>query len=187
MGGHSEIMMEMKALRFGTWVAAAVSTLCLVGGVGAQESLDKGKSPAQLFASDCSICHKSAQGLAKTGGLLGLDNFLRTHYTASRETASAIANYLKSVDAAAAGRATRRTAKGDGKAPPDGRKKSGVMSGGTKGAGRKPDAAPDKSKPSVSRSSEPKQTEILAPEPKSTESRPLPAGEAKPAEGAKPK
>jgi hypothetical protein len=181
--------MEMKTLGFVTWVAAAGSILFLVGGAGAQESLDKGKSPAQLFASDCSICHKSAQGLAKSGGLFGLDNFLRTHYTASRETASAIANYLKSVDAAAPGRATKRTAKGDGKTPRDDRKKSGVKPGGTRGAGRKPDAAADKStepKPSVLRSSEPKQTEILAPEPKSTESRPIPAGEAKPAEGAKP-
>lgn len=181
--------MDLKALRSG--LAAAMGTLCLAGGAGAQESLDKGKSPTQLFASDCSICHKSPQGLAKAGGLLGLDNFLRTHYTASRETATAIANYLKSVDAAAPGRATRRSVKGDEKTTPDDRKKSGVKPGETKGTAKKPHAAAGKSsepKPSVSRSSEPKPTEILAPEPKSTESKsdaPSP-GEAKPAEGAKP-
>ena len=28
----------------------------------AQENLDFGKTPAQLFASDCAICHKSPQG-----------------------------------------------------------------------------------------------------------------------------
>ena len=73
-------------------------TLILAGPAAGQESLDKGKTPAQLFASDCSPCHKSPQGLAKSGGLFGLDGFLREHYTASRESAAAIANYLKSME-----------------------------------------------------------------------------------------
>ena len=78
-------------------------TLILAGPAAGQESLDKGKTPAQLFASDCSPCHKSPQGLAKSGGLFGLDGFLREHYTASRESAAAIANYLKSMEGGPSG------------------------------------------------------------------------------------
>jgi hypothetical protein len=175
--------MDLKTLRCGIRLAAAIGTLCLVDGAGAQESLDRGKSPAQLFASDCSVCHKSPQGLAKGGGLLGLDSFLRTHYTASRETASAIASYLKSVNTgpAAPARATKRGVKGDEKGQPDERKKSGAKPGETKGAGKKPDAAIPSKPP------ESGPADILAPEPRSTESRPgVPsASEARPAEGAK--
>src|SRR5205814_6775510 len=56
------------------------------------------KPPAQLFASDCTGagCHKGPQGLARGGilGMTGLAGFLREHYTNSRESASALANYL---------------------------------------------------------------------------------------------
>ena len=70
----------------------------LAGAASAQENLDAGKSGAQLYASNCAICHKSAQALNKSGGgLFGLDSFLREHYTSSRESAAAISAYLKSV------------------------------------------------------------------------------------------
>src|ERR1039457_5793647 len=62
----------------------------------AQENLDSGKSGAQLFAQTCALCHKSAQALRKSGGLLGLSGFLREHYTSSRESAAIIATYLES-------------------------------------------------------------------------------------------
>ena len=55
------------------------------------------KPPAQLFASDCTGagCHKGPQGLGKKGlGIGGLAGFLREHYTNSRESAAALANYL---------------------------------------------------------------------------------------------
>jgi hypothetical protein len=54
------------------------------------------KPPAQLFASDCTGagCHKGPQGLGKNAGLGGLAGFLREHYTNSRESAAALANYL---------------------------------------------------------------------------------------------
>lgn len=64
----------------------------------AQENLDRGKSPAQLYASDCAICHKSPRGLSRAGGVFGVESFLREHYTASRESAAAIAAYLNFVD-----------------------------------------------------------------------------------------
>ncbi|HEX5509900.1 MAG TPA: hypothetical protein VFX37_15475 [Pseudolabrys sp.] len=78
--------------------------------VAAQENVEAGKTPAQLYASDCAICHKSPQGLTKAGGLFGLAGFLREHYTASRETAQVIANYLKSVDRSTPPAARQRTA-----------------------------------------------------------------------------
>jgi len=70
----------------------------LAGGAAAQENLDAGKSGAQLYQSNCAICHKSAQALNKSGGgLFGLDSFLREHYTSSRESAAAISAYLNTV------------------------------------------------------------------------------------------
>jgi hypothetical protein len=171
--------MGLKALRRGIWWGTAIVTLCLVGGAGAQESLDRGKSGTQLFASDCSACHKSPQTLAKAGGLFGLDSFLRTHYTASRESATAIANYLKSLDTgpASPARASKRSAKGDGKVQPGDRKKPGAKPSEAKGVSKSSESKPPQTRPS----------DILAPEPKSTESKPAvpSAGEAKPAEGAK--
>ncbi len=54
------------------------------------------KPPAALFASDCTGagCHKGPQGLGKNAGIGGLAGFLREHYTNSRESAAALANYL---------------------------------------------------------------------------------------------
>ena len=76
---------------------AMAMALSAVGPAAAQENLDAGKSGAQLYASDCLICHKSAQSFAKglSGG--GLEGFLRKHYTASRELAAAITAYLRDV------------------------------------------------------------------------------------------
>lgn len=57
------------------------------------------KPPAALFASDCTGagCHKSPQGLAKRQGFGSLAGFLREHYTNSRESAAALANYLSKI------------------------------------------------------------------------------------------
>lgn len=57
------------------------------------------KPPAALFASDCtgSGCHKSPQGLGNKTGIGGLAGFLREHYTNSRESAAALANYLSKI------------------------------------------------------------------------------------------
>jgi hypothetical protein len=59
------------------------------------ENFSAKPAPA-LFASDCTGagCHKGPQGLAKRVGLAG---FLREHYTNSRESAAALANYLASI------------------------------------------------------------------------------------------
>ena len=87
---------------------AAMLALCPLSGVQAQEAtpppqgVSRGenfsaKPPAQLFASDCTGagCHKGPQGLGKkANGIGGLSGFLREHYTNSRESAAALANYL---------------------------------------------------------------------------------------------
>jgi len=62
-----------------------------------QEDLNRGKTPAQLFASDCADCHRSPRALAKRDNAGALADFLRVHYTASRESAAAIAAYLVSL------------------------------------------------------------------------------------------
>ena len=178
----------MNVLRFGICAAIGISVLCIAGAVSAQENLDQGKSPAQLFASNCAICHKSPQGLAKAGGLFGLDSFLREHYTASKESAGALAAYLKSMEPAPAapGRATKRAAKGDEK------KKPGAKSGDQKGPEKKPEekAAEPKSsesKPAEAKPSDSRPADIVAPESKAGETKPNPpaVGETKPAEGGK--
>jgi hypothetical protein len=63
------------------------------------ENFSAKPAPA-LFASDCTGagCHKGPQGLGKR---LGLASFLREHYTNSRESAAALANYLASLPAPA--------------------------------------------------------------------------------------
>ena len=92
----------------GVGLTVAVLALALATPAGAQENLDLGKTGAQLYAADCAICHKNAQALNKSGGLLGLSGFLREHYTASRESAASIATYLQSLGSAPA--PSKRTA-----------------------------------------------------------------------------
>src|SRR5579884_3780812 len=94
-------------------VALGAMVLALSGAVAwAQEDLEQGKTGAQMFASDCAICHKSAQALVKEG--YPTEAFLRAHYTSGREMAAALFAYLRSVapaDAAPAG-AKRSKARG---------------------------------------------------------------------------
>jgi mono/diheme cytochrome c family protein len=99
-GGRDAIkrLKAMMGLTRRLGAAVAVLAVWAAGPAAAQENLDKGKTPAQLYASDCAICHKSPRGLAKGVARYGLDNFLRAHYTASREAAAAISAYLQSID-----------------------------------------------------------------------------------------
>src|SRR5262245_58968533 len=94
------------------WLAVVVSKGWLVNSAVARETLGRNKSPAQTFAWDCAACHKSPQGLARSaGGLFGVEGFLREHYTSSKESAAALANYLRSQDSGPAGSRTRRAAR----------------------------------------------------------------------------
>ncbi|SRR5579871_104753 len=53
-----------------------------------------GKTPAQLFSSDCAECHRSPNGLGKNRDVRALASFLREHYTTKSESASALAAYV---------------------------------------------------------------------------------------------
>ena len=133
----------------------------LAGAASAQENLDAGKSGAQLYASNCAICHKSAPALNKSGGgLFGLDSFLREHYTSSRESAAAISAYLKSVGGGPAEhRPARKKSKTDSKTEkkkesrPDGKpgpkdvKPSETKPSETKPPDKKPEEKPSDNKP----------------------------------------
>ena len=135
----------------------------------AQDNLESGKSPAQIFASDCSVCHKSPQGLAKSGGLFGLNSFLREHYTSSRETAQALSAYLSSFgDAPAKQQPPKRAAKPAGDKP--------------KPAAKPADAKPGDSKPEATPASAPAEAKPPAEKPPEAKTEAKP--EAKPAEGA---
>jgi hypothetical protein len=75
--------------------------LCPVDG-HAQESKGENysadKTPAQLFSSDCtgSSCHSGPRRLAKGKSSGELSDFLRDHYTNSRQSAAALETYLLS-------------------------------------------------------------------------------------------
>src|SRR4029453_993903 len=119
-----------------TGLVSGIVMALLVSNVGAQESLDRGKTPTQLFASHCSVCHKSPRGLAKSGGLFGLDGFLREHYMSSRETAAAMSAYLRGLDSGPAPtRASKRAARGDDNAKLNEKKKPASKPGAVRGAG----------------------------------------------------
>jgi hypothetical protein len=60
----------------------------------AQVNIDQGKSAADIFASVCTACHKTSRGLAAGKNSLMLSAFLREHYTASSDQASALAAYV---------------------------------------------------------------------------------------------
>jgi hypothetical protein len=170
-------MMDLRA-KFG--LAFGLGALLLANGAAAQDSLEQGKSAAQLFASDCAVCHKSPQGLAKGGGLFGVQNFLRQHYTTSKETAAAIAGYLEAMDRAAGpaprGASPKRAARGDATGKPAAKKQD------TKPGEAKQDKGSQQAQPSEPKASESKPPETKPVEPKA-ESKP---SDSKPAEAPKP-
>ena len=76
----------------------AVGALAALPGMAmAQADYSAGKTPPQLFASDCSACHRSPQGLANGRDAHTLTSFLREHYTTKIELAGLLANYLAGI------------------------------------------------------------------------------------------
>jgi hypothetical protein len=59
-----------------------------------QTNLDQGKSASQIFSGACAECHKAAHGLAKGKSADTVAEFLREHYTTSRDQAAALAAYV---------------------------------------------------------------------------------------------
>jgi Group II intron, maturase-specific domain len=73
---------------------AAVPALALMAGTALAQDFTAGKTPAQLFAADCSACHRSPQGLGKKYNTGSLTGFLGAHYTTTPETAGSVAKYV---------------------------------------------------------------------------------------------
>jgi mono/diheme cytochrome c family protein len=99
----------MTILSRGIRLAISALALCVASSAGAQENLDKGKTGAQIYASNCAACHKSPQSVIKTIAVSGLENFLSVHYAANPESAAKIAAYLKGLEKRKA-RSARQTA-----------------------------------------------------------------------------
>src|SRR3954469_25831669 len=81
--------------------ALSLATILLLIGFGATDTvlaqatnLEAGKSPSQIFAGTCNVCHKSPRGLLKTVAPGSLPGFLRQHYTTSSDMAGVLASYL---------------------------------------------------------------------------------------------
>jgi hypothetical protein len=72
--------------------------MCLVGCLAVvpaeAQNLEAGKSPSQIFAGTCSLCHKTSRGLLKTVPAGSLPGFLREHYTTSSDMASLLSAFL---------------------------------------------------------------------------------------------
>jgi hypothetical protein len=167
----------MMGLTLRLGAAFAVLALWAAGPTTAQENLDQGKTPAQLYTSDCAICHKSPHGLAKRAGLYGLDNFLREHYTASREAAAGITAYLQAIDRQAAPeRSSKRKARASERKHPL-RKPAEAKASETKSP---PEIKASESKPSESKASTSEHEETKAAAPKTNG--PKPAEHKKPIE-----
>jgi hypothetical protein len=157
-----ERLKAMKASRRRMGLGMTVFALFIAVPALAQENIDQGKTPAELYAADCAICHKTPHGLSKAGGLWGLRNFLREHYTASKESAAAIAAYLASIDrgAPAHARAAKRRHKNEkAKAKEEKSKKTGDAKLGGKPGG-KPAGKPAKSAKDKSAKDKPEEAKL---------------------------
>jgi hypothetical protein len=73
------------------------------------EDFTAGKTPAQLFRSDCGECHRSPNGLAKNADVQSLASFLSEHYTTKSETAAALAAYVSGFSSSGRNRGTGAT------------------------------------------------------------------------------
>jgi hypothetical protein len=96
----------------------------------AQENLEAGKSPSQIFAGTCNACHKSPRGLLKTVAAGSLPGFLRQHYTTSPNMANVLSAYLVSNGAndpkaaAAAAKEAKGAKEGSKEGPKEGTKEA---------------------------------------------------------------
>ncbi len=105
----------------------------------AQTNIDQGKSPAEIFSTDCATCHKSARGLAAGRGSSGLASFLVEHYTASKDQAAALAAYVMGAGGGEAAPAVRGPKPASA---PDRNRASAEPSGPPTRTPGKPDQAP---------------------------------------------
>ena len=105
--------MQTRRLMSSHSIRLAISSLalCFASSAGAQESLEQGKTAAQLYAANCASCHKSPQSVTKATGTFGLESYLREHYTPSPQSAAIIAAYLEGLERQSSGSVRARGAK----------------------------------------------------------------------------
>jgi hypothetical protein len=72
----------------------AFPAVLLAAGAALAQDFTAGKTPAQLFGSDCSACHRLPNGLGKKYDVASLSGFLREHYTTKPDSAGALAKYV---------------------------------------------------------------------------------------------
>src|SRR5947209_14074144 len=87
------IRMLNRALGLAT-VVLVTGSLAADRALAQSQNLEAGKSPSQIFAGTCNVCHKSPRGLLKTVAPGSLPGFLRQHYTTSSDMAGVLASYL---------------------------------------------------------------------------------------------
>jgi hypothetical protein len=101
---------------FGSGLVSGFGRILLIAGligdlgtaaVHAQAVLGDPRDAPRIFAANCSACHKSPQGLAKSGQIGG---FLRQHYTTGPEMSAAMAAYLVAAGSAPASKKGAATA-----------------------------------------------------------------------------
>jgi hypothetical protein len=78
--------------RLMSWTVACLAAALQISAADAQGNIDAGKTPAQIFGDTCAGCHRSARELRRASA-----SFLRSHYTAGSDEASAMASYLAGV------------------------------------------------------------------------------------------
>jgi hypothetical protein len=76
------------------WVCLIGVLVMLPSAAPAYTDFSAGKTPEQIFGSDCSGCHPSSHGLARGRNLRALAGFLREHYTTKAQSARLLASYL---------------------------------------------------------------------------------------------
>jgi cytochrome c len=105
---------RLTMLSRGVRLAIGSLALCVTSS-GAQESLEKGKTGAQLYASHCAACHKSPQSVTKS-----TEGFVSEHYPVTPESAATIATYLNGLKKPEPprGRAAKRTNQAKPPKPP---------------------------------------------------------------------
>jgi cytochrome c553 len=115
-----------------------------------QTNLDQGKSASQIFAGSCVECHKAARGLANGKNMSTLTEFLREHYTTSRDQAASLAAYVlggrDTVAVPAPGKKQPERAKNEEEQKPTKRQRPGKPEEGA-AANAKPPRRPTDEKP----------------------------------------
>ena len=93
---------------------------------GWAQDFTAGKTPAQLFRSDCSECHRTPNGLAKNRDVATLAGFLREHYTTKAESAVALAAYVSGFSGRGPADVRNRAASATAAEPPTGERRPAV-------------------------------------------------------------